>query len=231
MRAAATCAAAFEREGWFCFMSAGAVPGALPDARTQVVIWTQASAGSVRLARENRAPLENGCLFQLLLQPERPRDHAPASRKNVIEPPEPFCFHQGLPVTPWDVNGTQRAIDAFAHSWSTGHTILREVARLGGLRRPSDSWNALIVFRRPFEGAVEPVVVSEYASVDSRLLRRDRIDGNGFVDTAYDTTVGNRWQLVTQRENRLVTEVSVVDGENYVQIPRKARWWQRSRSR
>ena len=231
-RAAATCAAAFGREGWSCFLSNRATAGRAPGARANLVIWTKGSVRSGRLAAENRAPLEKRCLLQVLLQPEaaNPPDRVPTNRENVIEPPEPFCCHQGLPLSGRELDGTERAIDAFAQSGSTGHRLLQETARLGGLRRPCDTWNASIRFRKPlFSNRVEPVIVSEHAPADARLLRRDRIDDTSPIDTLYTTTIGNRWKVVSARRGDLVTEVLVVETEHEVLLAPRRRWWQRSK--
>jgi hypothetical protein len=225
--AAATCAAAFEREGWSVFRSNG-LPGRLPAARAYVVVWSEASIRSARLARESREPLERKLLLQLLVQPRKGPGDPVARRKNVIEPPPPFCYHQGLPVTSFDVDGSDRAIDSFGHSGSDGDTILKEVARLGGLKRPGDAWNARIVFAKPWSGTVEAVTASEYAAEDGRLLRRFEIDhNNSFLETAFQTSIGARWRVTSQRRGVVVRELEVIDGDNHVDLPRRARWWQR----
>ena len=240
--AAATCAAAFEREGWSVYRSDGhgrvasywqipgaRAPGNLPSARAHVVIWSETSIHSARLARENREPLEHQRLLQLLVQPRRAPGETFVNRENTIEPPEPFCFHQGLPLHPYDVDGSERAIDAFASSQLDGDRILKAVARLGGLKRPSDGWNARIVFSKPMSGdRVEAVTVSEYAAEDGRLLRRFGLDHNGtFLETPYETAIGSRWRVTTRRQGVVVADVLVSEGKTRVDLPRRTPWWQR----
>lgn len=228
--AAATCAAAFEREGWLVFRSDGAT-SERPVARAYVVIWSEGSIGSARLARESREPLENKQLLQILVQPRKPPD-APASRReNVIEPPEPFCFYQGLPLEHYGVDGSERAIDAVAHSWSDSHRMLKELARLGGLKRPCDDWNARIVFSRLRFESKEAFTISEYSASDRRLLRRFNLDGGDPVEEPYQTATGNRWCVVRRRDGEVVTEVVVDSPDQHVDLPRRSRWSHRLRRR
>ena len=228
--AAATCAAAFEREGWLVFRSDGAT-SQRPNARAYVVIWSEESIGSARLARESRAPLENKQLLQLLVQPRKAADAPSTGRQNVIEPPEPFCFYQGLPLAHADADGSERAVDVFAYSWSAGQRMLAELARLGGLERPCDDWNARIVFSRFQFESKEAFTISEYSASDGRLLRRFNLYGGGFLEQPYRTATGNRWCVVTQRDGEVATEVVVDNPEELVDLPRRPRWWHRLRQR
>jgi hypothetical protein len=221
---AKTCAAAFEREGWSVGLSNGTSSGQPLHGHARIVIWSQESIASERLARENRDALEDHRLLQLFVEP-KPDDRARrSSRDNVIEPPEPFCFYQGLPVRHGRLDGSEWAIDALGRGFGSHDDIVKHVADLGQLTRPSDGWNSRIVFSKPVEGTLEPVTISEYAREGGRLLRRDQIDGNSFIDNAYETTVGNRWQVVTRRDGKLLTEVVVHNDENRVDLPRR-NWW------
>ena len=181
----------------------------------------------MRLAQECHEPLLGNRLLQIFLQPEKIEGESP-SRENNILPPEPFRSYQGLPVSTRALDGSERAVDSMA----TGgfDRILRAVAKLGSLKRPRDGWNARIHFRKPYSGTVEPVIVSEFAAEDGRLLRRDEInEGNSFVDTVFETTIGNRWRIVAKRKGDPVAEVVVKKKRDDVDLPRRTSWWSRLR--
>ncbi len=225
--AAETCAAAFAREGWSSAVSAAEFPEA-PAARTHLVFWSRHSIDSARLARENRSALDDGRLLRVLLLPrEEPDRPATGVGDIVVYPPEPFCFFQWLPLRQGFLDGSERSVDAFAHSWADTHKILVELARLGGLSRPSDTWNARIIFTRLNTDHPDPVIVSEYAGGDGRLLRRATVDANGFADTPYQTTIGNRWRMTVKRTGLLAAEVVINQPEHRVDLPRKVPWWRR----
>jgi hypothetical protein len=226
--AAETCAAAFAREGWSSAVSATESTETI-TARTQLVIWSCESVVSTRLARENRSALDAGRLLQVLVQPrEAPGRPAAHYGSNVVNAPDPYCFFQGLPIHPHGLDGSERSIDAFAHRWADTHRILVELARLGALPRPSDTWNARIVFTRLNVERAEPVVVSEHTSADDRLLRRDTVSSNSFVDSSYRTTIGNRWRMTLKSTGRLVSELVITEPEHRVDLPRRAPWWRRN---
>jgi len=223
--AAQTCAAAFQREEWSVFLSNGVTKS--KKGRAWVVIWSRESLNSKRLAQESCEPLLKNRLLQIFVQPRKTARES-SSRKNTILPPEPFRSHQGLPVDTFTLDGSERAVDSMVTHDLDG--ILKAVAKIGRLKRPRDRWDARICFRKPYEGTVEPVIVSEFAAKGGHLFRREEInDENSFIDTVFETTKGNRWSVVAKRKGDLVIEVVVKKESEQVGLQRQASWWQRLR--
>src|SRR5207344_230191 len=111
--------------------------------------------------------LDERRLLQVLLQPESWR----VAEHSRIEGPVPFVYYHGLVVEQRDLNGSDNAVDAFRVRLMSGEKILAELARLGGLPRPRDRWNARIVFVKP-DRRFRKIVLVEYSPEDGRGLRR-----------------------------------------------------------
>jgi hypothetical protein len=210
-RVATTCRTAFEREGWRV--------GDKGVAKAYVVIWSEITSASLRLKSEALEPLLNDRLLQIFVQPVE----SGIGWKNVIEPPEPFCYFQSLPVLQKAFNGSERVIDLFWHRISEGNRVLAEVARLGSLSRPRDSWNARVVFSKIGAARFKPVIVAEYTA-SGHLLRRDYIAS--FTETSYDTTIGNTWVVIEEKSLKDLGKIKIRRPATRITFPGNPPWWQ-----
>lgn len=209
---------AIRREGWRL-----ATEGS--RAACAVVVWSERSITSEELAASARPFLDRGVLLQVLLPNEGSTVGAPAT----IEPPDPFVYRQALVIIePHDLDGSERAIDDFPFSISQGEQILAELARLGGLTRPRDGWNARISFNKP-PTRFRAVRLVEFAPDDQRVMRRRtamrREGGNEYFETA----IGNRWQVQDAMSGDVLDEVEVRAAQVDVPLPQRRPWWKRVR--
>ena len=214
-----TLSEAMRREGW-------QMAAAGHDAACAVVMWSEHSVDSDEIAAAARPYLDRGKLLQVLWQPPQWDNR----QLNYIEAPDPFCFYNSLVVGHRYLDGSEWAIDGFASRLSDGEKILAELARLGDLPRPRDSWNAKIEFWAPMFGdRPRPAIVVELAGDRGRVLRRVREDGRLPTPSRYQTTIGNRWQIVDERTGQLLEEIVVSEPETSADLPWREPWWRRRR--
>ena len=208
---------AMRREGW-------QVATGNEQAACAVAVWSARSIASPELAADARPFLDRRLLLQVLLQAEEWRLGAPGT----IEPPEPFVNYQGLVAEPSELDGSERAVDWFSFRLSEGEEILAEVARLGGLPRPRDRWNARIEFLKPHR-RIRDVRLVELAPEDGRVLRAWREFGRDPLIVPFETAIGNRWQMLDLSSGELLDEVQVNESELLVRLPERDPWWRRLR--
>jgi len=193
------------REGW-------QVAASGQDAACAAVVWSEHSVDSDDLAVAARPYLDRGKLLQVLWQPpQTPRDNR---QLNYIEAPDPFCFYNSLVVGHRELDGSY-----WANDWFAFERILAELARLGRLPRPRDSWNATIEFWAPVYHRPRPAVVVELAGNRRRVLRRVHEDGKLPTPSRYQTTIGNRWQIVDELTGELLDEIVVSEPETRARLP------------
>ena len=210
------------REGWRVALAG-------QPAACAVVVWTERSIQSQALAASARPFLDLRLLLQVVLQP----DSWGYGRPAIVEAPEAFGYFENLAMERRDLDGSERAIDRFGQRWSDGEKILAELARLGGLTRPRDRWNARIVFSK-FAPAphfrFRKVLVVELAPGDGRILRRANIDTPDPLEEYFETAIGNRWQVLDAKNGDVLDDIEIREKEARVPISfKRSRWWRRAR--
>jgi hypothetical protein len=206
---------AVAREGWQV---------AAPDsaAASAVVVWSPVSVGSGELAAAATAFLDRQRLLQVLLLP---RSHG-IGDMSPFEPPEPFNYYQALVVENSDLDGSDRAIDLFGIKWEwKGQRILGELARLGGLERPRDRWNAKVEFWKP-QRRNRIDLLTEYSANDGRVLRRLEPFGSS-LNEHYQTTIGNRWEASEEKTGQTLAVIDIDQEDMTVDLPEGDPWWKR----
>jgi hypothetical protein len=175
---------------------------------------------SSELAALARPFLDERRLLQVLLRPESWR----VAEHSRIEAPVPFVYYQVLVVEQRDLNGSDNAVDAFRVRLMSGEKILAELARLGGLPRPRDRWNARIVFVKP-DRRFRKIVLVEYSPEDGRVLRRQAEDWGHTGDASFETAIGNRWRVLDGTTAEVLDELEVGEDNAFVLLPQRERWW------
>jgi hypothetical protein len=206
---------AVAREGW-------KVAAPRVAAACAVVVWSPTSVGSGELAAAARPFLDRQRLLQVLLLP---RSHG-IGDMSPFEPPEPFTYYQGLVVEYRDLDGSDRAVDLFGIKWEwKGQQILRELARLGGLKRPRDRWNAKVEFWKPHRrNRID--LLTEYSADDGRVLRRVEPFSSS-LNEHYQTTIGNRWEASEEKTGQILAMIDIDQEDMTVDLPEGDPWWKR----
>lgn len=217
---------AMTREGWRV-----APPGQHRGARCAVVVWSQQSVSSQALADAARPFLDRERILQIIWEPRDWNFGMP----NAINPPQPFTNFENCIVQAFILDSRARNIDNFGFQFPDCEKILRQVARLAGLPRPRDAWNAHITFNKNWSKQVR---IAEFAPDGVTLIRKKEIGGQydsgrySYSDAeSLETAMGRHWRVLDTASDGVLGQIAIDAPECYVDLPKRGPFpWNRTRT-